>query len=168
MQDKQVWQCLRVEDANLDTIIKDLEDLRSTTHVRFMVDDLQHLRRTGRLSNASSFIGGLLKIKPILSMDVQGAGKISAIAKERQAKRAYEHIKADFAKAIADKPYPIEVTIFDALAPEEKAKWVADFKQSFPQVRVLESIIGPVVGVHVGQNCMAIIWSRDIDSYFKD
>lgn len=153
--------------ADLETIFNDLKDLRSTIGVRFMVDDLKHLTRTGRLSNASSFIGGLLKIKPILSMDVQGEGKISAIGKERQTKRAYVKIKNDFAKAIENKDYPIQVTVFDALDPVAKAKWVADYKKSFPKVKVLESIIGPVVGVHVGQHCMAIIWSRDVDSYFE-
>lgn len=71
----------------------DLKDLRNTTDVRFMVDNLNHLKRTGRLSNAASFVGSILKIKPILSMDVQNEGKISAIAKERQYKRAYNHIK---------------------------------------------------------------------------
>lgn len=68
-------------------IISSLSDLRATTHVRFMVDDLSHLKRTGRLSNAASFVAGMLKIKPILGMDVQEEGKISAIGKERQAKK---------------------------------------------------------------------------------
>ena len=35
----------------------------------FIVDDLQNLVRGGRLSNASAFIGGLLKIKPILTFN---------------------------------------------------------------------------------------------------
>ena len=70
-------------------IMHDLENLRNTMGVRFMVDDLKHLRRTGRLSNAASFVGSILKIKPILAMDVQGRGKISSIAKESQYKRAY-------------------------------------------------------------------------------
>ncbi|APT19205.1 MULTISPECIES: DegV family protein [Amylolactobacillus] len=146
-------------------IISSLSDLRATTHVRFMVDDLSHLKRTGRLSNAASFVAGMLKIKPILGMDVQEEGKISAIGKERQAKKAFEHIKRDFAAAIADVDYPVQVTFFDAAAPELKAEWMADFKQSFPNVRILSSIIGPVVGVHVGQGCIALIWSKDIQGF---
>ena len=56
--------------ADIDLIMHDLKDLRNTTDVRFMVDNLSHLKRTGRLSNAASFVGSILKIKPILSMDV--------------------------------------------------------------------------------------------------
>ena len=90
----------------------DLKDLRNTTDVRFMVDNLNHLKRTGRLSNAASFVGSILKIKPILSMDVQNEGKISAIAKERHYKRAYNHIKKDFDSLTSYMPYPIQLTIF--------------------------------------------------------
>ncbi|EFG55095.1 EDD domain protein, DegV family, partial [Lactobacillus amylolyticus DSM 11664] len=88
--------------ASPDLIMHDLEDLRKTMDIRFMVDDLNHLKRTGRLSNATSFMGTLLHIKPILSMDVQGEGKISAIAKERQYKRAYKHVQNDFAKLTSE------------------------------------------------------------------
>ncbi|WP_252897719.1 DegV family protein [Amylolactobacillus amylophilus] len=80
-------------------------------------------------------------------------------------KKAFEHIKRDFAAAIADVDYPVQVTFFDAAAPELKAEWMADFKQSFPNVRILSSIIGPVVGVHVGQGCIALIWSKDIQGF---
>lgn len=152
--------------ASIDLIMHDLRDLRNTMDVRFMVDDLNHLKRTGRLSNAATFIGGLLRIKPILSMDVQARGKISAIAKERQYQRAYLHIQRDFAKLIKDMPYPIQSTIFDALDKDKEKAWLKDYRAKFPLVKFNGSIIGPVVGVHVGQHTMAMIWCRDLDSYF--
>lgn len=146
-------------------ILKALEAQRETMGVYFMVDDLSHLKRTGRLSNASSFIGGLLKIKPILSMDIQDKGEISAIGKERQAKKAYEHIKNGFAQAIAGKDYPIRLTVFDAADIPTRSAWVADLQKSFPNVTVDTSIIGPVIGVHVGQGTMAMIWAKDYEHF---
>ncbi len=152
--------------ADVDLIMHDLENLRNTMGVRFMVDDLKHLRRTGRLSNAASFVGSILKIKPILAMDVQGRGKISAIAKERQYKRAYKHIQNDFSNLIKPLTYPIQSTIFNALDQKRENEWLKDYKEKFPNVRFDESIIGPVVGVHVGQHTIAMIWCRDLNSYF--
>ncbi|WP_230913818.1 DegV family protein [Agrilactobacillus fermenti] len=146
-------------------IIQALDQEKATMGVYFMVDDLSHLKRTGRLSNASSFIGGLLKIKPILSMDIQDEGKISAIAKERQAKKAYEHIKTAFSQAIAQVDYPVRVTVFDAADETVKQQWITDLQQSFPNIVVDESIIGPVIGVHTGQGAMAMIWARDWQSF---
>lgn len=141
--------------ADIDLIMHDLKDLRNTTDVRFMVDNLNHLKRTGRLSNAASFVGSILKIKPILS-------------KERHYKRAYNHIKKDFDSLTSDMPYPIQLTIFHADDEEREAEWVNDYESSFPKVKIYQSIIGPVVGVHVGQHTMAMIWGRDLDSYFDE
>ena len=156
------------QNASLDLIMHDLEDLRNTLDVRFMVDNLNHLKRTGRLSNAASFVGSILRIKPILSMDVQNKGQISAIAKERQYKRAYNHIKTDFTNLTKDVPYPVHLTIFHADDQEREDEWVNDYKKSFPDVNVDQSIIGPVVGVHVGQHTISMIWGRDLDSYFDE
>ena len=152
--------------ADVDLIMHDLSDLQKTMDVRFMVDNLSHLKRTGRLSNAASFVGTLFKIKPILSMDVQDEGKISAIAKERQTKRAYKHVQNDFDNLTKNMPYNIQCTIFDSLDPDKKEEWIEDYRAKFPRYKFDESIIGPVVGVHVGQGTMAMIWCRDLDDYF--
>ena len=152
--------------ANVDLILHDLADLRKTIGVRFMVDDLKHLKRTGRLSNAASFVGGLLHIKPILTMDVQNQGKISAYGKERQYKRAVKRIETDFKESIKDQPYPIQLTIFDADSEKRAQEWHELYQHDFPSLKIDHSIIGPVVGVHVGQDTLAIIWCRDLDSYF--
>lgn len=153
-------------NADIDLIMHDLEDLRNTTNVRFVVDNLKHLKRTGRLSNAASFVGTLLKITPILSMDVQGEGHISAIAKERKYKRAYSHIQKDFTELTENLSYPVQSTIFHADDMERENEWLTDYKEKFPNVTLYSSIIGPVVGVHVGQHTIAMIWCRDINSYF--
>lgn len=152
--------------ADIDLILHDLKDLRKTIGVRFMVDDLKHLKRTGRLSNAASFVGGLLHIKPILTMDVQNEGKIIACGKERQYKRAVKRIQNDFANAIEDQPYPVQLTIFDADSEKRAQEWKENYTTAFPTLKINHSIIGPVVGVHVGQDTIAIIWCRDLDSYF--
>ncbi|NRO06797.1 DegV family protein [Lactobacillus helveticus] len=154
--------------ADVDLIMHDLTDLQKTMDVRFIVDDLSHLKRTGRLSNAASFVGALLKIKPILSMDMQAEGHISAIAKERQTKRAYKHIQTDFDNLTKNMPYKIQCTIFDSLDPDKKEEWVKDYQAKFPKYEFNTSIIGPVVGVHVGQGTMAMIWCRELDDYFDE
>lgn len=154
--------------ADADLIMKDLEDLRQTIGVRFLVDNLAHLKRTGRLSNAATFIGSLLHITPILSLDVQETGHISAIAKERQYKRAYKHVQKDFADLTAGKSYPIQATIFDAADPDRGAAWLKDYQEQFPKDAFDRSIIGPVVGVHCGKHTVAIIWCRKLDSYFDE
>lgn len=156
--------CLVQAGATPQTIKSKLTSLRATTGVRFMVNDLKHLVRTGRLSNAASFIGGMLRMKPILTMDVQNKGQIKAIAKERQEKRAFNHIKQDIAHATADLDYPILLSVIDADDEEIKERWITRLKEAFPQYRIKQGIIGPVIGVHTGPGTIAVVWQRDPNS----
>lgn len=150
-----------------DIIENKLRDLRASTGVRFMVADLKHLVRTGRLSNAASFIGGILKMKPILTMAVQGNGKITAIAKERQEKRAFNHIKKDILQASKNISYPLLLSVIDADDQELADKWGQKLKLALPQARIERGIIGPVIGVHTGPGTIAVVWQRDPNSYFE-
>lgn len=152
--------------ADPDFIETKLRDLRATTGVRFMVADLKHLVRTGRLSNAASFIGGILKVKPILTMAVQGDGKITAIAKERQEKRAFNHIKKDILQAVQNVQYPLLLSVINADDQKLADEWDKKLKDALPKARIERGIIGPVIGVHTGPGTIAVVWQRDPNSYF--
>ncbi|ETY72858.1 hypothetical protein LFAB_15360 [Lactiplantibacillus fabifermentans T30PCM01] len=143
-------------------IIDQLEHLRDTTQVYFVVDNLSHLVRTGRLSNASGLVGNLLRIKPVLTF---ADGKIVAIEKERTMRRAYAAIKAKLAAAIEAADYPLRVTIENGNNPKLQAEWTADLTATFPDITIDEGEIGPVVGVHVGEGVMGLIWARDWDQW---
>ena len=58
---------------SMDEIIEELSFIRDNNHVYFAVNDLSYLVKNGRLSNAANFIAGLLKIKPLLEIDKNGA-----------------------------------------------------------------------------------------------
>jgi len=145
-----------------EQVITQLEVLRDTTEVYFVVDNLSHLVRTGRLSNASGLVGNLLRIKPVLTFE---DGKIVAIQKERTMRRAYQAIKAKLAAAIDAADYPLRVTIENGNNPKMQAEWTADLEASFPGIKIVEGEIGPVVGVHVGEGVMGLIWARDWEKW---
>ncbi|MFD1420709.1 DegV family protein [Lactiplantibacillus songbeiensis] len=145
-----------------EQVITQLEVLRDTTEVYFVVDNLSHLVRTGRLSNASGLVGNLLRIKPVLTFE---DGKIVAIQKERTMRRAYQAIKAKLAAAIDAADYPLRVTIENGNNPKMQAEWTADLEASFPGIKIVEGEIGPVVGVHVGEGVMGLIWARDWEQW---
>ncbi|AYG38841.1 DegV family protein [Lactiplantibacillus pentosus] len=148
-----------------EQVIEQLKKIRETTDVYFVVDNLSHLVRTGRLSNASGLVGNLLRIKPVLTFQ---DGKIVAIQKERTMRRAYTAIKAKLAAAIDAADYPLRVTIENGNNPKLQAEWTADLKASFPDLTIDEGEIGPVVGVHVGEGVMGLIWARDWEKWSLD
>lgn len=149
-----------------EDIIHELEKFRETTKAYLVVDDLSHLVRTGRLSNASRFVGSLLKIKPVLTFTKEG--QILALEKERTMKKAYGSIKDKFANANAKAQMPLRLTVIHAGVPETEKSWYDDMRQSFPDATMETSELGPVIGVHVGRGTMALLWCYDWEQWPLD
>lgn len=145
--------------VHADRIMPALEQLRASTEVYFIVDDLGHLLRTGRISNSSAFVGNLLRIKPILTFNQDG--QIVALSKERTMKKAFKRARDDFAADVNKVAYPLRVTIIDANAPDVNETWVATFKDEFPNIPVDSSHLGPVISVHTGEKTMGFVWAND-------
>ena len=124
-----------VEDGDdLDTIITKLMVLRDTINEVFVVDDLQNLVRGGRLSNASAFVGSILKIKPLLSFHNEHHA-IEAFEKVRSMKKAKLRCEQIFKDNLAKLDYPVRGIVFHANAPEAGQKWLDKLQGDFPDIK---------------------------------
>lgn len=144
-------------------IVPELERLRDTMDVYFAVDNLSHLARTGRLSNRSAIIGNLLNIKPLLTFNDEG--KIIAIGKERTMKKAFHYMTDKLQETLTQVDYPLLVTVINANNGDLADEWTAAVTDQFPEVRVVQSQLGPAISVHTGEKTMGILWQRDWQSY---
>lgn len=149
--------------SSLDEILRTLDKLRDSTGEYFVVDDLQHLVRGGRVSSTAGFIGGLLNIKPILTFDPD-SHKIVPFEKARTSRKALARVEELFAEATKNLDYPIKAWVIDANSPQPAAEWLADLEKKFPNVPFYRSYIGPAIGTHVGAVTMALAWMRDLDA----
>ena len=120
-----------------------------------MADDLHHMRRGGRVSGASAFVGTMLNIKPVLTMTDEG--KLVPLYKLRGRGKALECFMEKMAEFKIDKTHD---TVFIAhsdvpdLASELKLKTVEEFGlQNF-----IINEIGPVIGAHTGPGTIAFIF----------
>lgn len=121
----------------------------------FTVDDLQFLRRGGRLSAASAYLGGIMKIKPILQVNEEG--KLIPREKVQGRKRS---LRVLFDKVKENAVEPEKQTIFishgDCL---EEAEWLASILRDELHAKdVMIGFIGPVIGSHSGPGTMAIFF----------
>lgn len=152
--------------ADADSIIQTLNRLRATIDEYFIVNDLQNLVRGGRLSNAAGFIGGMLKIKPLLTFDEE-SDKIVAFEKIRSLKKAYSRVETLFGEALAQVDYQVKAWVIHANDPEAAAAWRADLEAKFPSVPFETSYFGPVIGTHLGERAIAIAWMQDFEQTQK-
>ena len=136
-------------------LAKWVEDNRLTVCHWFTVDDLNFLKRGGRVSATTALLGTMLSIKPI--MHTSDEGKLVPVGKARGRKAA---IAALLDKIEALGIHPEKQTMFICHADcEEDAKAVAQTIQArFGTPTVHINYIGPVIGSHTGPNTMGIFF----------
>ncbi|KRL15870.1 EDD domain protein, DegV family [Lentilactobacillus rapi DSM 19907 = JCM 15042] len=145
-----------------EQIIHYLDDLRSTIDELFVVDDLQNLVRGGRLSNASAFIGGILKIKPLLTFDDK-SNEIVAFEKIRSRKKALKRVEELFAQAQQRTTYPLRALVINGNDPKAGNEWANKIHELYPDMKIEQSYFGPTIGTHLGDKALALAWLRDFD-----
>ncbi|MGX6449828.1 DegV family protein [Patulibacter sp. S7RM1-6] len=116
----------------------------------FAVDTLEYLRRGGRIGSAQAWIGGALKIKPILTLD----GEITPIERVRTSRRAFDRMLAVAEQLKADGSTAWCVQHIQA--PEEAARLAAAAAEILGTPPLFVSEIGPVIGAHVGPGLMGL------------
>lgn len=145
------------EGSTVEEIFHAFKKMQLTLKAYFVVNDLHHLVRGGRLSNGSAIIGSLLKIKPILYFEDK---KITVFEKIRTKKRALKKIEQLLGEDAA-KGYPIVTTIIHANAEQEALEWIEKLKQHYPSIRYEISYFGPVIGTHLGEGALGMTWIED-------
>jgi len=141
---------------NPEDIIARLDEIKQTLRAYFMVDDLAHLQRGGRLTGAQAFIGGLLQIKPLLRFENK---VIVPFEKIRTRKKAVKRIEELFAED-AEKGVPLKAAIIHANQPDEARRWRDELSARYPHIEFLISYFGPVIATHVGEGALGLTWYR--------
>lgn len=150
---------------SVEEILARLDDLRASMGEYFIVDDLQNLVRGGRLSNASAFIGSVLRIKPLLTFDEKH--EIVAFEKVRSTKKALARVEHLFAEAQAKVDYPLRAIIVQGNNLEAAQAWKAKLQKQYPDMPIDLTYFGPVIGAHLGDKSLALAWLKDIDKAYK-
>ncbi|HIU91077.1 MAG TPA: DegV family protein [Candidatus Fimimonas merdipullorum] len=148
---------LKNSGATDEEIISALEKFTDRVAVYFVVDDLNHLKRGGRLSGFAAFAGTLLQIKPILSMDAKGG--LSVLQKVTGKKQALRTIADKVAAELTGTEY--SVYIVDADDPSEGDALANLIKEKRPEAKIVRQAVGPVIGAHCGPGTIGVIFIAD-------
>ena len=148
---------LKNSGATDEEIISALGKFTDRVAVYFVVDDLNHLKRGGRLSGFAAFAGTLLQIKPILSMDAKGG--LSVLQKVTGKKQALRTIADKVAAELTGTEY--SVYIVDADDPSEGDALANLIKEKRPEAKIVRQAVGPVIGAHCGPGTIGVIFIAD-------
>ena len=124
--------------------------VRETIKMWFAVDTLEYLRKGGRIGGASAWIGGALKIKPILTIDRE----ITPVERVRTRARSLERLR-DYARQRHEAG--ADAWVVQHIQDQETADVLAaDCREIFGCEAAFISEIGPVIGAHVGPGLIGV------------
>ncbi|HZJ57317.1 MAG TPA: DegV family protein [Clostridia bacterium] len=146
---------LRDQGLGYHQIVEWIENNKLRLVHWFTVDDLEHLRRGGRVSGAAAFIGSILSIKPILHVDDEG--RLIPVTKVKGRKKSLKGLLEKMQETAIN---PEEQTVFishgDSL---EDANYLADMIRDQLGVKdFLINYVGPVIGSHSGPGTIALFF----------
>lgn len=148
---------LKNKGATDEEIVSALKTFRDRTTVYFVVDDLMHLKRGGRLSGVAAFAGTLLQLKPVLTIDERGS--LAVWKKISGKKAALRTIATNVAEELTGTEF--SVYVMDADCPEEGDRLAEMIKESRPEAKIVRQTIGPVIGAHCGPGTIGVIFIAD-------
>lgn len=148
---------LKNKGASDEEILAFLKEFTNRSAVYFVVDDLMHLKRGGRLSGFAAFAGTLLSLKPILTIDAEG--KLGVLEKVAGKKKAIRSIADKVNKTLTGLEY--RVYVLDADCPADGDMLADLIKQAHPDANIIRQTVGPVIGAHCGPGTVGAIFIAD-------
>ena len=121
----------------------------------FTVDDLNHLKRGGRVSAATAFFGTMLSIKPVMHVD--DLGRLIPVSKSRGRRASLLALVDRMEQTAAD---PAHQTVFISHGDcEADARFVAEeITRRFGTKDIRINYVGPVIGNHSGPGTLALFF----------
>lgn len=138
-----------------EKIAQDVLAQREKVRVLALVDTLEYLKKGGRISSTVAFAGGLLNIKPVISVT---DGEVKMMGKARGSKQGNNLLVQEIQKSGGvdfTKPLMLGYTgLSDALLQKYIADSAALWEGQVENLPV--SIVSSVVGTHVGPGAVAV------------
>ena len=135
-------------------------EARNFVDCEFMVEDLNALKRGGRIPKSVAVAGSALDVKPLLSIDSEGRLQLVGVARGR--KKGISALASYYEKNVSDAGRGRYVFIGSSDASKDVQRLKTLIEKKDGDIMFIEGSIGPVIGSHVGPEMVAIVfWGRD-------
>ena len=122
----------------------------------FIVDDLNHLKRGGRVSSTAALVGTMLGIKPVMHTDSEG--RLTPVSKARGTKAALRALVDKVGEIGVEPEKNQPMLICHANCPESVEYIKGLLKERFGVTDVRDEFIGPVIGAHTGCGTLGLFF----------
>ena len=131
--------------ASISEVLSLLKDIRSRVRVIAMLDTLEYVRRSGRVSWARARLGGLLQVKPFV--EVREGGKVISLGESRTRSKGVTRLK----ELMLGMGELERLAILHTRAEADARQILSDIRNRLPFEPLIVNVT-TVIGTHVGPN----------------
>ena len=143
------------QGMDLGDVVHELERIRSQSNVFISVDTMEYLLRSGRVSRAKAWLGGMLDLKPILSFG--GDGRLAAVGRGRGMVAVRDRVFDLLDQRLIEaERYRFGVVHF--AAEEWMHHLVEELGRRYEPVEILSGPPTAAIGVHTGPGAWALAY----------
>jgi len=152
---------LKEEGKTLSEIKELLEAEKKKIHVDFTVDDLQYLQKGGRISKTTAFVGSMVQIKPLLSVDQEG--KLIPSGNARGRKKSFSALMERVIEKSGSNYGATSICIIHGDCLEDAQHVAKLLKERAGCTNVIIGDVSPSIGTHAGPGILGICyWDKSI------
>ena len=150
-----LWHACRLRDAGqtLQQVTAWLDEHCGRVCHWVTVNDLSHLKRSGRLSSAAAMVGTMLDIKPIIRVTEEG--KLVSTGKIRGRKASIRALAKRFAESRCPEEEDL-VTIAHGDCPEDAKVLETILREEYGVRQIHTGYVGPILGAHTGPGVLGL------------
>lgn len=140
------------EGEAFEAIVEAVRDMIPRLKVYFVVDTLEYLAKNGRIGKAQALLGGILNVKPVLTLE---DGVVSPAGKARGKNRAYNMVVERFKEAVGGQA--VHGAIIHGAAPEDAQLLKDQIEAACPGSQFSVHLLGPTIGTHAGPGTLGVV-----------
>jgi DegV family protein with EDD domain len=137
------------EGHSLDEIVTLVEEMKQRTYVRALIEDLNFLRRGGRIGPAQALVGSILDIRPIIGLEDGALALHGKVRSRRAGLRRLAEIVVGYGTLE-------KVAVMHANSPDDARQVADDLSPFYPRDQMLVLPVGQVVATHVGPGAVGV------------
>jgi DegV family protein with EDD domain len=138
------------DTADVDAVARAALDSGRRTGVLAALDTLEYLKRGGRIGAAQAFLGSLLEVKPLITIEEGVVGAAGRVRTRSKALSALEETVRDLAPRLE------ALAIFHGGAADLDS--VVDRLATAGAIEPIVTVLGAVVGTHTGPGVIGVAW----------
>jgi DegV family protein with EDD domain len=139
-----------------EEIVAELERIKGQSGMLLTVDRYDNLLRSGRVSRGKAWLGGMLDVKPILSLDA--SGRVVPLDRVRGRDNLVPRVLSLLERRLTPRPRAVRFGVAHADAPEAADRVRTALVAAYQPKDCFVTLATGVLGTHVGTGAWAVFY----------